>query len=133
MITRETLKKLVKFGMVGMSGMLIDYGVTAFLKEVIEANKYIANTAGFLMAASNNYFWNRRWTFKSSSPNPLREYGGFVLIAMSGLVINNGIIYLLSDKLLHLNFYLSKFIAITTVFLWNFTMNNFFNFKHRKK
>jgi putative flippase GtrA len=132
MIDRSTIKKLSMFGLVGLSGMIIDYGVTAFLKEIIEANKYLANTTGFTFAATSNYFINRVWTFKSNSPKPIKEYTGFIAIAVVGLLLNNAIIWILSDFLFTLNFYLSKFIAISIVFLWNFVMNNYFNFKHRK-
>ncbi len=132
MIDKSTLKKLAMFGLVGFTGMIIDYAATAFLKEVLEANKYLANTTGFVLAASSNYFINRKWTFKSSNPKIGKEYTGFIAIAIVGLLLNNSIIWILSDYLFSLNFYLSKFVAISIVFIWNFVMNNFFNFKHRK-
>jgi len=131
MLTQETLNKLIKFGLIGFGGMLIDYSITAFLKEILELNKYIANTSGFICAASSNYILNRKFTFKSSNPKMLKEYSGFLTIAIAGLALNNTIIWLLVDKVMELNFYLAKFIAITTVFVWNFFMNNYFNFKQR--
>ena len=41
--------------------------------------------------------------------------------------INNGIIYLLADRM-RMNFYLSKLFAIGTVTVWNFFMNYYFTF-----
>ena len=108
--------------------MVVDFGVTWLCKEKLRWNKYISNSLGFALAATNNYLWNRWWTFQSSSQEIAREYTSFVLIALIGLGLNNLIIYLLHEKL-HLHFYLSKLIAIGCVTLWNFTMNYVFTFR----
>ena len=108
--------------------MLIDFGVTWLLKEKARANKYIANSAGFILAATSNYIWNRIWTFGSNSEEIAVEYFSFILISVAGLGINNLVIYLLHDRL-GMNFYLSKLIAIGIVTLWNFTMNLIFTFR----
>jgi len=108
--------------------MIIDFGVTYLFKEKVKANKYIANSLGFISAASSNYVLNRIWTFQSSDPGVTGQYLKFIGVAAIGLGINNLIIYLLSDRL-HLNFYLSKLIAIVIVTVWNFLMNYFFTFR----
>ncbi len=131
LINNDLLKKLLKFGLIGFSGLLIDYAVTIIFKEFAGIEKYVANSLGFATAATSNYFLNRLWTFKSNNPKITKEFAGFILIATAGLIINNMIIWLLADKYFSLNFYVSKFIAITIVFIWNFLMNNYFNFKHR--
>jgi putative flippase GtrA len=113
--------------MVGFSGMLIDFGITWLMKEKLKINKYIANSCGFILAASSNYMLNRIWTFESHRPQIVSEYFSFVGISIIGLVLNNLIIYFLSDKL-KWNFYLSKIFAIGFVTLWNFGMNFMFTF-----
>lgn len=122
MIDTVLILKLFKFIVVGFSGMLIDFGVTWLLKEKAKVNKYIANSAGFMLAASSNYIWNRIWTFSSQSDEITREYLSFIIISVIGLVINNFVIYLLTTKV-KMNFYLAKLIAIVVVTLWNFSMN----------
>ncbi len=119
--------KFVKFCVVGFSGMVVDFGVTWLCKEKLHWNKYLSNSLGFVLAASNNYLWNRIWTFQSTSNHIPVEYGKFFLISLIGLGINNLVIYLLHDKL-HWNFYLSKLLAIGVVTLWNFVMNYLFTF-----
>jgi putative flippase GtrA len=113
---------------VGISGMVIDFGTTWLLKEKLNVNKYIANSCGFILAASSNYALNRIWTFESHSQRIASEYFSFVGISVIGLALNNLIIYIFSDKL-KWNFYLSKFFAIGVVTLWNFGMNFIFTFK----
>ena len=122
------LLRFIRFGIVGFSGMIVDFGVTWLCKEKLRWNKYLSNSLGFILAATNNYIWNRLWTFQSESQAVAREYISFVVIAVIGLDLNNLIIYLLHERL-HLNFYLSKLIAIGCVTLWNFSMNYVFTFR----
>jgi len=121
------LVKFLKFCAIGFSGMVIDFGVTWLLKEKVRLNKYFANTCGFVLAATSNYFWNRTWTFGSNNPQVAREYLLFFLFSTIGLGLNNMILWFLADRTKH-NFYLSKVIAIILVTLWNFSMNFFFTF-----
>ena len=120
--------RFVRFGVVGLSGMLVDFSVTWLCKEKLRWNKYVSNSLGFVLAATNNYLWNRLWTFESQSDAVIREYSLFFIIALVGLGLNNLIIYLLHEKL-HWNFYLCKLIAIGFVTLWNFSMNYVVTFR----
>jgi len=127
MVDKLIITKFLKFCAVGFSGMIIDFGTTWLLKEKLKINKYIANSTGFILAASSNYFLNRIWTFESQSREIVAEYASFFTIALIGLGLNNLIIWLLTDKL-KWNFYFSKLIAIGIVTLWNFSMNFLFTF-----
>jgi putative flippase GtrA len=127
MLTYSFLLKFIKFGVVGFSGLLVDFGLTWVFKEKCKSNKYIANSIGFCVAASTNYILNRIWTFESENENITREYLSFFIISLAGLALNNFIIFLLNDKV-KMHFYLSKLIAIIIVTIWNFGMNYFFTF-----
>lgn len=127
MIDSTLIWKFVKFCVVGFTGMVVDFGVTWLCKEKFGWNKYLSNSLGFVLAATNNYIWNRLWTFRSTNVQIPVEYGKFLFIAAIGLAINNFVIYLLHGKW-KLNFYLSKIFAIVIVTLWNFTMNYLFTF-----
>ena len=127
MIKKAFIFKFLKFCTVGFSGMIIDFGITWILKEKVRINRYMANTCGFILAASSNYMWNRVWTFKSQSDAISIEYISFFVIALIGLGINNLILWFLSDRKKY-NFYLSKIIATAMVTLWNFGMNFVFTF-----
>ncbi len=128
MIDKLFVIKLFKFCIVGFSGVIVDFGTTWFLKEKVKLNKYIANSTGFILAATSNYFLNRIWTFESQNKAIGTEYASFLTISLIGLALNNFIIWILTDKL-KWNFYLSKLIAIGVVTLWNFGMNFAFTFK----
>ena len=128
MIDRLFLLKFLKFCVVGLSGMVIDFSTTWLLKEKAKVNKYIANSIGFILAATSNYIWNRIWTFQSENSRIAVEYFSFILISVAGLGINNLVIYLLNDRL-KINFYLSKLLAIGVVTVWNFLMNFIITFR----
>ncbi|MBP7496525.1 MAG: GtrA family protein [Bacteroidales bacterium] len=122
--------KLIKFCLVGGSGMVVDFGLTWLFKEIAKINKYIANTIGFIAAATSNYFLNRIWTFHSQNTNILIEYTNFLSIALIGLLINLLVIWFLVTRQKY-NFYLSKLIAIIIVTIWNFFINLIFTFNQK--
>lgn len=128
MIDSFLILKLIKFCVVGFSGMFVDFGTTWLLKEKVKANKYLSNSTGFVLAATSNYFLNRIWTFHSHNQQIATEYFSFIGISLIGLGINNLIIYILTDKF-KLNFYLSKLLAVGVVTIWNFIMNYLITFK----
>jgi putative flippase GtrA len=127
MIDQLLLWKFLKFCIVGSSGMIIDFGTTWLLKEKVKINKYIANSTGFILAATSNYLLNRFWTFHPQNHQFVTAYISFILISVAGLVINNFVVFLLTEKV-KLNFYLSKLISIGIVTVWNFSMNYLFTF-----
>jgi len=126
-LTKELLFKFLKFGIVGFSGVFVDFGFTYFGKEIARIQKYVANAIGFTIAASSNYFLNRWWTFHSNNPDIGTEYSRFLIISLIGLGINTLVIWLLVDRY-NKKFYISKLFAIGVVTVWNFTLNLIFTF-----
>lgn len=125
--SKAFLFKFLKFGIVGFSGIFVDFGVTYACKEWLKIQKYIANSIGFTVAATSNYFLNRVWTFKSQNPEVVKEFSEFFVISLVGLGLANLIVFLIHGKL-KLNFYLSKLFAIGVVMLWNFFANYYITF-----
>jgi putative flippase GtrA len=126
-LSRTFLVKFIKFGIVGFSGVFIDFGVTYVCKEWLKIQKYIANSIGFTIAASSNYILNRTWTFRSNDPDIASEYTEFLVISLVGLGIANLIVWLIHSRLKQ-NFYLSKLFAIGMVTIWNFFANYYITF-----
>jgi putative flippase GtrA len=124
----ELLVKIIRFGIVGASGTVVDFSCTYLFKERIKVHKYAANGVGFLAGASSNYIFNRIWTFQSQNPDILHEYLTFLALASVGLLINTTLLYLFETKL-KVSFYKAKVLAILGTMFWNFLSNYFFNFK----
>lgn len=121
------LFKFLKFVIVGFSGLIIDFSITFLLKEKLKVHRYISNSAGFTIAASSNYLFNRYWTFESNNPKVFIEFGTFFIISLAGLAINNLFLYLFEKKQ---RFYFAKLLAVIVTSLWNFTANYYLNFTH---
>ena len=123
----ELILKMVRFCIVGSSGLSIDFIITYLLKEKVNLNKYLSNSCGFIIAASSNYYLNRIWTFNSTSIDIATQYTNFILVSIIGLVINNTLIFIFHNKFKK-GFYLAKIIAIIITTIWNFLANNFYTF-----
>ena len=120
--------RFLKFCLVGGSGVVIDFGITYLAKEFLKLNKYVANSLGFICAATSNYILNRTWTFGSNDPDIAMQYLQFFGFSLVGLAINNLVIYLLHGRV-KWNFYIVKLIATCVVTFWNFSMNYIFTFQ----
>lgn len=125
--TYPLLFKLLKFSVVGASGMVIDFGVTYLAKEKWSFNKYVSNTLGFFTSSIANFLFNRWWTFESSDPAIAVQYLKFISIALVSVGLSNFLIYIFNGRL-KWNFYLAKLIAIGIVMFWNFFASYFFTF-----
>ena len=119
--------EFLKFGVVGLMGVGIDFLVTWLCKEKMGINKYISNALGFSFAVVNNFLWNRYWTFEANNQPFGEQFLKFVLIAVAGLAINTLLLFI-TLRFLKINFYLSKMLVIGLVFFWNFSMNYLFTF-----
>jgi putative flippase GtrA len=128
MMSNELIWKFLKFGVVGFTGLLVDFGITWLLKERLKLNAYVASSTGFTCAVINNYLLNRIWTFENHDPQVAVQFGKFVVVSAVGLVLNNSIIYLLKERF-GFNFYVAKLVATAVVLLWNFWANLQFTFK----
>jgi putative flippase GtrA len=120
--------QVLKFGIVGICGMIIDFSITWLCKEKLKLNKYFANSIGFCFALVNNFILNKYWTYQQNSQSVNDQFIKFILISLIGLAINNFILYAL-NKYVKTNFYFLKLITIGIVFFWNYFMNTLFTFR----
>lgn len=127
LLTQATLFKFLKFCVVGVTGTIIDFGLTWICKEKLKIPKFIANAIGFVVAATSNYILNRIWTWGSTNEHVGVEYVKFFGVSLIGLGLNTLILYLLHEKL-KLNFWISKVFATGVVMVWNFLANHYFTF-----
>lgn len=141
---KDLILKFIKFGVVGFSGTIVDYGFLILFVEVCNMSDLLANACSFTLAASWNYFLNRIWTFRSKEKEVGKEYLKFFAVSLVGLGISTLTIYLLElafpgckahsgngfQFIIFIEFfYLLKLIAIAVTTIWNFFGNLLFTFK----
>lgn len=138
---KPLILKFLKFGVVGASGTVIDFGLTALCKGILGIPELLSNAIGFTLAATSNYYLNRVWTWKSTSKDVGVEYAKFFFVSLLGLGLNTLIIFLLKDinivprfvdTTLDWDFWIAKIIATAVVMVWNFIANNFFTFRKKR-
>jgi putative flippase GtrA len=80
--------QLIKFGLVGGSGYLVNLGVFAFLSSNLGIHHLIAAVGAFAVAVSSNFFWNRHWTFAAGEGHAGFQAARFFAVSVAALLIN---------------------------------------------
>jgi putative flippase GtrA len=80
--------QLVKFGVVGGSGYVINLIVFAFLASNLGVFHAVAAVGAFLVALGNNFFWNRHWTFGPGEGLAHEQAIRFTVVSVGALVVN---------------------------------------------
>ena len=122
---------LLKFALVGMLGVIINFSSTWILKEIVIVNKYLSNATGYSLAMTVNFFFNKIWTFSNGYELIFVQILKFLLVISVGVLLNHLIVYYFHEKS-KMNFYFSKLIAVAIVFVWNFSMHSYFTFEYFK-
>ena len=84
----ENWYQLVKFGLVGGSGYVVNLTVFAILAEGFDVHHIPAAIAAFCVAVTNNFLWNRHWTFDAGHGHAGFQAARFFLISVLALIIN---------------------------------------------
>jgi putative flippase GtrA len=85
---RASWLQLLRFGLVGGSGYLINLAVFAFLVNGVGAHHTPAAVGAFCVAVTNNYLWNRYWTFGPGEGAATLQAFRFLAISVASLMIN---------------------------------------------
>lgn len=127
---RLPIRRFIRFGLVGLSGVFIDMGMLYLLSDPtmlgwgLTRSKILASETAIL----NNFLWNDRWTFGDISSQQkgwqkrIKRLLKFNLICLAGLILNVLLLNLLYNWV-GLNRYWANLIAILAVTLWNFWLN----------
>lgn len=129
-----------KFLITGFLNTSIDFGILNIMsmKYGIYAGLRIIgiNPLSFLAAITNSFFWNKYWTFETKNKPKLKEIGGFLLVAIIGVIINTGIVLFITAFIAPFSVFnegrilnLAKAIATGFVLFWNFWAMKIFVFK----
>ena len=87
--------QLVKFCLVGASGYAVNLGVYTALVHGADVQYLAASVASFAVAVSNNYTWNRLWTFSSQRGRLVVQGVRFVVVSLCALGANVAVLALL--------------------------------------
>ncbi len=80
--------ELLKFGFVGASGYVVNLAVFALLVHFAHAHHIAAAVGAFVVAVTNNFWWNRHWTFAAGEGHAGFQAARFFVVSLVGLAIN---------------------------------------------
>jgi dolichol-phosphate mannosyltransferase len=127
---RVPVKRFLKFGLVGFSGVFVDMTIFYLLSDAstlgwgLTRSKVIAAEVAVL----NNFLWNDLWTFRDLADQQsgwrklIKRFVKFNLICLMGIGLNLLILNLLYNYF-GVNKYVANLIAIAIVTIWNFWFN----------
>ena len=93
----ENWIQLFKFGVVGGTGYVINLAVFAVLEEALGVHHILSALGAFCVAVTNNFLWNRRWTFRATEGHPGFQAARFLTVSVLALGVNLILLYLLAD------------------------------------
>ena len=123
---RGNWEQLVKFCVVGGTGYVVNLAVYALLVAGFDVHYIPAAVCSFLVAVTNNYTWNRLWTFRAQCGHVAWQGMRFLVVSTLALGANLLVLHLLVTA--GLDEVLAQAIAIVLVTPINFVGNKLWSF-----
>ena len=120
--------QLAKFSVVGATGYAVNLAVYASL---IEAGLHynVAAACSFLVAVTNNYTWNRVWTFRGQRGHLGYQGLRFLGVSLAALAANE--VFLTAFVAFGIGKIVAQAIAVVLVMPINFVGNKLWSFRRR--
>lgn len=125
---RGNWEQLVKFCAVGVSGYVVNLAVYTVLLD-LGVHYISAAVASFVVAVTNNFVWNRLWTFRDQRGHVAYQGSRFLIVSTLALIANLLVLYGLVAA--GLGKVPAQAIAIVLVTPVNFVGNKLWSFGRR--
>ena len=119
--------ELLKFSAVGASGYAVNLGVYVALLNGADLHYLPAAACSFAVAVSNNYFWNRHWTFRHHRGH--LYYQGLRFLAVSLVALGLNLALLRALVAIGAGKIVAQAIAIVLVTPFSFSANKLWSFR----
>ena len=87
--------QLVKFCAVGGSGYVVNLIVFTLAFELLNMHHLVAATVAFGVAVTNNFWWNRHWTFAARAGHAGFQAARFLAISVTAFLVAAAVLELL--------------------------------------
>ena len=92
---RHNWVQLVKFGVVGGSGYVVNLAVFAAAVKIADVHHLVAATLAFVVAVTNNFWWNRHWTFGAKDGHAGFQAARFFTVSVAAFLFAAAVLELL--------------------------------------
>lgn len=128
------LARFLKFGVVGASGVIVNYGVYVPATRWFGVRNGPAYAAALLVSIFTNFLLNELWTFHDRRSGGriemARRMGQFYVVSLAGAVINWGVFWV-CFRLLGVPDLLAILVGIALATGWNFGLNLVWTWRRR--
>lgn len=131
LIRYQWVRQFIKFSIVGGVCTIFDFGIYLFLTRLFSFWRvyYLwANFVAVISAATINFIWNRKWTFRVRQGSVFWQYLKFWLAVLLGILVYQSILYLSVERL-NWGDMLGKILGAIFAWLLRFIFNKFWTFK----
>jgi putative flippase GtrA len=119
--------ELLKFSVVGTSGYVVNLAVYVALLKGADLHYLPAAVCSFAVAVTNNYIWNRHWTFRHHRGHVYYQGMRFLVVSLVALGLNvallRGLVAIGAGKIV------GQAIAILLVMPFSFSANKLWSFR----
>jgi dolichol-phosphate mannosyltransferase len=74
--------QLVRFATVGASGYVVNIAVFAACVHLLKIDYRVSAVLAFVISVTNNFWWNRHWTFCARAAHPARQGVRFLAVSL---------------------------------------------------
>ena len=118
--------QLIRFGVVGGSAFVIDYGIMIALTEILGMNYLISSGISFAVSVIYNYILSINWVFDVNREKDGRtEFFCFLFLSIIGLIINQILMWIFVD-MFHIYYMAAKIVVTIAVMVYNFITRKIF-------
>lgn len=126
---RSNWEQLAQFCVVGATGYVVNLAVYTLLLRVAGLHYQPAAVGSFLVAVTNNYTWNRAWTFRASRGRVGAQGARFLVVSVLALAANLAVLEVLVQ--VGVGKIPAQAVAIVLVTPVNFVGNKLWSFRRR--
>jgi putative flippase GtrA len=126
---RHNWVQLAKFSVVGATGYIVNLAVYTALLRGAGLHYTLAATCSFVVAVTNNYLWNRLWTFRDQRGHVAWQGLRFLVVALVAYGANLAILAVFVES--GIDKVLAQAIAVILVTPLNFIGNKLWSFRSR--
>ncbi|MGB7062017.1 MAG: GtrA family protein [Candidatus Zixiibacteriota bacterium] len=135
-IHQKEVKRIVKFGLVGTWGFVVNMFFLWFFTETMGLFYLFSSLIAIEMSLINNYVFNDLWTWHDRGKEGKREYLKRMLqyhaTASAAMLANIAILWVLTE-LFDVYYLASNVFGILCGAVLNFFLNDRWTFKHKKE
>lgn len=126
-----TLRQFVRYGVVGVLGTVLHFGITILLVDGAGVDPVPASALGFLVAFAVQYVLNRAWVFESGV-GAWRGLARYAAVCALGLLLSVALMYT-ATVVLGLRYLWGLVAIVAVVPLTNFTLNRLWTFEPERR